>query len=472
MDSRHTPVGRPVLIRSAAGAERVELFLVSAVLCIGVTRAFLAAADYPQVGSGGLHVAHVLWGGLGMLTGQLLSLLFLGPRVARLAAVVGGVGFGLFIDEVGKFVTADNDYFYEPVAAIIYGTVVLVWLVVRLGVHRRPLSEQENVVNRLHARADEAAGAGAQVVPTRRFAGLPRNRLPTNVALPSASTVLAATALFVVFALGRPLVLLAREPAAAHQVHAAAAAACVLLTALGLARWRAGRRHGALRLAAAALVLHLLVVQVFWLLDHEFAGFPLVLVNLLLLLRVRTLLRDGSGHDRARTGRSRRIPERQAHGVLGGGRVDRPRDRDAVAVDDAPAAEHDHRDPATPEGQRHLAEGPPGAADGDHRVRAPHQDRVAGLAHVGHHRGGQLDGAGGGAVVGAYPDDQAGAVADAGGDRGHHPAAPAAEHGDAALRQQLPDPPGLRHFLRRRFRRPAHRHLHLAIVPAPRPPAA
>ncbi|MEU5530327.1 hypothetical protein ABZ744_25685 [Micromonospora chersina] len=297
MDIRHTPVRRPALIRSAAGAERVELFLVSAVLCIGVTRAVLAAADHPQVGSGGLHVAHVLWGGLGMLAGQLVSLLFLGPRVARLAAVLGGVGFGLFIDEVGKFLTADHNYFYEPVAAIIYGTVVLVWLVVRLGVHRRPLSDRENAVNRLHARADLVAGA-----PAPRFARLPRKGLPAGLALPSAPAVLAATALFVVFALGRPLVLLAREPATAHQVHAAAAAACVLLTAVGLARWRAGRRHGGLRLVAAALVLHLLVVQVFWLLDHEFAGFPLVLVNLLLLLRVRTLLRDGSRHDRTGTG--------------------------------------------------------------------------------------------------------------------------------------------------------------------------
>ncbi|MFE9955379.1 hypothetical protein [Micromonospora sp. NPDC005299] len=302
MGIRHAPVGRPVLIRSAAGAERLELFLVSAVLGIGVTRAFLAAADYPEVGSGGLHVAHVLWGGLGMLTGQLLSLLFLGPRVARLAAMIGGVGFGLFIDEVGKFVTADNNYFYEPVAAIIHGTFVLVWLAVRLGVHHRPLNDRERLVNRLHDRADAvAAPAGEEAVPVapaRRFAGLPLERLSTGVRLPSAPTVLTATALFVVVTLGRPLVLLAREPAAAHQVHAAAAAASMLLTLLGLARWRAGRRHGALRLAAAALVLQLLVVQVFWLLDHEFAGFPLVLVNLLLLVRVRTLLATDARADR------------------------------------------------------------------------------------------------------------------------------------------------------------------------------
>ncbi|SCE70547.1 hypothetical protein GA0070214_101645 [Micromonospora chaiyaphumensis] len=471
MGFRHAPVRRPVLIRSAAGSERVELFLLSAMLCIGLTRAVLAAADYPRVGSGGLHVAHVLWGGLGMLAGQLLSLLFLGPRIARLAAVVGGVGFGLFIDEVGKFVTADNNYFYEPVAAIIHGTVVLVWLVVRLGVHRRPLTDEERRVNRLHDRITTSPD-DPEAAPVRRFAGLPLARLATGAALPSAPAVLTATAVFVVFGLGRPLVLLTREPTLAHQVHAAAAAAAVLLTALGLARWRAGRRRASLRLAAAALVLHLLVVQVFWLLDHEFAGFPLVLVNLLLLVRVRMLPGGGSAPDRAGTGRPRPVPEGQAHGLVGCGRVDRAVDRLAAGVHDAPAAEHHHRDPAAPHRQRHLAERPPGAAHGDHRVRAPHQDGVSGLAHVGHHRGGQLGGGGDSAVVGAYPDDQAGPVADAGGDRGHHPAASAAEHGDPALGQQLTHPPGLRHLLRRRLRRPAHRHLHPAIVPAPRPPAA
>ena len=112
------------LPRDAAAGRHVTAFLVAAVVTVLLTRGFLAAAGYPQVGGGGLHVAHVLWGGLLMAVAFVLLLSFVGPVVRPLGAVVGGIGFGLFVDEIGKFVTSDNDYFYEPTAALIYVTVV------------------------------------------------------------------------------------------------------------------------------------------------------------------------------------------------------------------------------------------------------------------------------------------------------------------------------------------------------------
>ena len=51
-----------------------------------------------------------------------------------LAAIGTGAGTGLFIDEVGKFITASNDYFYPLAAPLIYGLLLvlaLVFLVVR-----------------------------------------------------------------------------------------------------------------------------------------------------------------------------------------------------------------------------------------------------------------------------------------------------------------------------------------------------
>jgi hypothetical protein len=58
----------------AADADLLDTFLVSAIAAIVVIRIFLEATGYPQLG-GGLHIAHVLWGGLGMLVAIVLLLL-------------------------------------------------------------------------------------------------------------------------------------------------------------------------------------------------------------------------------------------------------------------------------------------------------------------------------------------------------------------------------------------------------------
>ena len=138
----------PPLLRDFQATQHADLFLVAAVSTVLGVRAWLHATGYPQVGGATLHIAHMLWGGLLMLLALGLLLLFLGRRPRRIAAFVGGVGFGLFIDEIGKFVTRDNDYFYRPAIALIYVTFVLVYLTMR-SLYRRHATDDERVVNAL-----------------------------------------------------------------------------------------------------------------------------------------------------------------------------------------------------------------------------------------------------------------------------------------------------------------------------------
>lgn len=107
----------------------LESFLVVAAVAFLGIRIYLALTNYPQLGGHGLHIAHMLWGGLLMLVGLILPLAFLGGRIRRAAAIFGGFGFGTFIDELGKFITSDNNYFFQPTVAIIYAIFVTLYLV-------------------------------------------------------------------------------------------------------------------------------------------------------------------------------------------------------------------------------------------------------------------------------------------------------------------------------------------------------
>ena len=127
----------------------LEIFFLSAICSLLIIRAFLKITGYPQLGGGQFHIAHMLWGGLFMMLALVIAMVFLNKEAKKLAAFLGGIGFGAFIDELGKFITSDNNYFYQPAIALIYVVFILFFFAMRLGEKLIRLSDKDYAVNAL-----------------------------------------------------------------------------------------------------------------------------------------------------------------------------------------------------------------------------------------------------------------------------------------------------------------------------------
>lgn len=134
-------------IRNTNATIYLEVFFVFAVATILLTRLFLHLAGYPQISGGGLHIAHLLPGGILMLIAIIFLLTYLNHQARWVSAIVGGIGFGLFIDEFGKFITSTNDYFFQPTIALIYVVFVLLFFLFRRLSSNRTLTDETYVVN-------------------------------------------------------------------------------------------------------------------------------------------------------------------------------------------------------------------------------------------------------------------------------------------------------------------------------------
>jgi hypothetical protein len=133
--------------RDIEAGNLIEIFLVSAVSSLLMIRLFLAFTGYPQIGRGNFHIAHMLFGGAIMMITLIMLLVYLNREVKYTAAVMGGIGFGAFIDELGKFITNDNNYFYEPTVAIIYVIFILLFLISRAAERLFNFSKEEYGIN-------------------------------------------------------------------------------------------------------------------------------------------------------------------------------------------------------------------------------------------------------------------------------------------------------------------------------------
>jgi len=115
--------------RLAVRRDYAEDYILTSLVAFGVTvvcvRVFLQLTGYPQLGNSVLHISHALWGALVLFIAALLPLALANRWAVEASALLSGIGFGLFIDEVGKFITRSYDYFFPPALLLIYGFALL-----------------------------------------------------------------------------------------------------------------------------------------------------------------------------------------------------------------------------------------------------------------------------------------------------------------------------------------------------------
>ena len=343
---RRTPVARLVQL-----GELQDTFLISAVGMILIIRLQLFLTNYPSLGGGKLHIAHLLWGGLLMMIALGILFTLVGRRWRQPAAVIGGAGFGFFIDEVGKFVTSDNDYFFKPSAAIIYLVFVCLYFLARWTRERRGFSEEEYVAGALDVFNDavvrdfnerekrqalellekagghplvgpvremiERAPAGPELPPSRfaRFAAAARGRyagwcgkrwfrrvvvgvMGTYATLEAVGVLLVVVA-GVLYVTGADVTITLGATVAqfGETISNFISAALVIV---GLVRLRQGRTLDAYQWFDRSLLIQIFVGQVFAYIDASFIATWGFLVCIVLLISVRFMARAERSLERER----------------------------------------------------------------------------------------------------------------------------------------------------------------------------
>jgi hypothetical protein len=127
------PTPNPFILVSDRSSRLMLIVLVSCALTVALTRLFLVLTGYPQIGGSTFHLAHALWGGLALFLASTMALIVQNRGAAIIIALLTGIGFGLFVDEVGKFITQRNDYFFPLAAPIVYASLLLILVLTDLA---------------------------------------------------------------------------------------------------------------------------------------------------------------------------------------------------------------------------------------------------------------------------------------------------------------------------------------------------
>jgi hypothetical protein len=146
------------LVRIVRNVEFIQLFdtfFITAITTILVIRFYLKVTGYPSIGGSTLHISHLLPGSLLMLAAVLVLLAAVNRAARGFAAVLAGLGFGFVWDELGKFITKNNNYFFHATPGLIYITFVILYLLVRYTGQRK-FTQNDYMANVLDLLKDAA----------------------------------------------------------------------------------------------------------------------------------------------------------------------------------------------------------------------------------------------------------------------------------------------------------------------------
>jgi hypothetical protein len=288
--------------RNYALGAQLDTFLVCAASGVMLNRVILIVLGYPQVGSrkpDGIHISHSIYGGFSMMVAISIAIAFLHPSVRWFLAVVAGLGFGWYIDELGKYVS-NAGYLFEPALALIYVVFVAMFLAFRTLANQR-FGPDDAVANALESLKAAALGTldDAPSTPTRspgplrrlrtavreRYEGWTRRRsfaiaLDAFFGFVALSTVLGVVGL----SLDGPGIVRPSE-----KVASIAASAAGIMVVIGVVRLPRSRL-AAYRWFEHAVLIWILVVQVYLFGDRQFEAVLGLAFDLVLWVMLRSAI--------------------------------------------------------------------------------------------------------------------------------------------------------------------------------------
>lgn len=266
-----------------------------------------------------------------------IGMIYLNQWSRQVMAILGGIGFGFFIDELGKFITSDNNYFFKPAAGLIYLIFIIMFLIIRELSRRQTLNPGAALANALsllpvaathdlhQEDARKAAGLLDMADQSDPMTGLARQMFERAEITPSktpsrfqrASRRLhqwarsltrrrhfpqIVTLVVLIWAISTLCSAAAidigdfddgigpfPDTGAIGSLESFSALVSVILVAIGAWKMRRGRRGPAYRYFIRALLVSILVTRVFIFVESQFAAVIGLAVDVLLLLAITEL---------------------------------------------------------------------------------------------------------------------------------------------------------------------------------------